>query len=185
MYGLVNQAVQDLVVEAYGVDVWNNIKTEAGVDEEKFVSNQAYDDKVTYDLVGAASKILNAPAEDILKLFGEHWVLKTATQGYGDLMDAAGDSLGEFLAYLPNFHTRVRLIFPDLHPPSFKVSDVEEDRLILHYYSERDGLQPFVVGLIEGLGKRFETPATATYIKGRAEGEDHDEFLVTWSGSPE
>ena len=126
MYGLVNKAVEGLVCENYGEETWLTIKRKAGVKEESFVSNQGYPDEVTYNLVGAACEVLNAPADAILQAFGEYWVLTTAVKGYGDLMDAAGDNLAEFLTYLPNFHSRVQLIFPNLKPPSFEVDEIED-----------------------------------------------------------
>ena len=180
MYGLVNKAIQELVSESFGTDTWSEIKVKAGVSQEAFISNQAYSDTITYDLVAAAAEVLETPADQVLRAFGEHWVLNTAARGYGDLMDAAGDNLVEFLTYLPNFHARVNLIFPELIPPSFEVEDVTDESLTLHYHSERPGLQDFVVGLVQGLGKRFNTPTTCTHLRGKAEGEDHDIFEVSW-----
>ena len=49
---------------------------------EAFVSNEAFPDSMTYDLVGAASEVLGASASAILISFGEHWVLKTAATSY-------------------------------------------------------------------------------------------------------
>ena len=47
-----------------------------------------------------------------------------------------------------------------------------------HYHSEREGLAPMVVGLLKGLGKRFETLVEVTHDKVRGEGSDHDEFVI-------
>lgn len=117
MYGMVNQAVEDMVCEVHGTEVWEQIKAKAGVDVDVFISNESYPDDYTYRLVAAASELGNTPAEDILFAFGEHWVLRTATEGYGELMKAGGNNLGEFLINLPNFHTRVAMIYPKLSPP--------------------------------------------------------------------
>jgi F420-0:gamma-glutamyl ligase-like protein len=114
MYGLVNKAVEELVVTNFGEEKWEAIKAKAGVDVEVFISNQAYPDDITYKLVGAASEVLGMAADDILVAFGEHWVLKTAAQSYGPMMKAGGKSLKEFLVNLPNFHTRVAMIYPNL-----------------------------------------------------------------------
>ena len=73
------------------------------------------------------------------------------------------------------------LIFPDLKPPLFRVSDLTERSLHLHYYSHRPGLSPFVVGLVRGLAARFATEVTIESVARREEGADHDEFLVAWS----
>lgn len=180
MYGMVNQAIEQMVTAAHGAERWAEIKRRSGVTTEVFVSNEGYDDATTYALVGAASEVLGEPVDLILRAFGEHWVLETARKGYGPLMDAAGSTLGEFLAYLPHFHDRVALVYPKLEPPRFEVNNVEERSLHLHYYSARPGLMPFVEGLVIGLGKMFGTPAMITPLRTRAEGNDHEEFLVRW-----
>ena len=58
MYGMVNKALQNMVVEAHGEQIWEQIRTRAGVDIEVFVSNQGYPDEITYQLAGAASEVL-------------------------------------------------------------------------------------------------------------------------------
>ena len=165
MYGLVNKAVEGLVCSQFGEETWEKIKSKAGVTEVAFVSNKGYPDSLTYDLVAAASEVLGMSSRDILIAFGEYWVLETARKSYGELMTAGGSSLPEFLQKLPNFHARVSLIFPKLKPPSFRVSEVTERSLRLHYSSHREGLEDFVVGLVQGLGKMFETPATCRLIE--------------------
>lgn len=183
MYGLVNKAIEDLVVTQFGEDKWEAIKAKAGVDVEVFVSNEVYPDEITYDLVGAASDILGAPARDILIAFGEFWVLETASKGYGAMMRSGGQSLKEFLINLPNFHTRVTMIYPNLRPPSFECTDIGEHSLRLHYLTHRSGLTDFVVGLVQGLGKLYKTPATATLVESKAAGADHDVFEVRWTSA--
>jgi hypothetical protein len=148
-----------------------------------FISNEGYPDDVTYRMVGAASQVLNMPAEDILEAFGIYWILYTATEGYGDLLDAGGRSLGEFLCNLPGFHARVSLIYPNLKPPTFRVSDLAPESLHLHYFSSRPGLQPMVIGLVKGLAKRFASPVQITMLRSRDSGADHEEFLVDWSAA--
>jgi Haem-NO-binding len=180
MYGLVNKAVEELVVTNFGEDHWEAIKLKAGVDVDAFISNEGYPDEMTYALVGAASEVLGLPAEQILIAFGEHWVLKTAAHSYGPMMKSGGKSLKEFLVNLPNFHTRVQMIFPELQPPRFECSEVTENSLNLHYHTHRPGLTTFVIGLVQGLGKLYGTPATAVARQTKAEGADHDIFAVQW-----
>jgi hypothetical protein len=180
MYGMVNKAIEDMVVTHHGEPCWQAIKQKAGVQTEVFIGNEGYPDAVTYALVAAASETLGLPAEKILRAFGEHWVLETAQKGYGPMMRAAGSTLGEFLAYLPHFHDRVALIYPRLEPPHFTVTDQTDHSLVLHYHSHRPGLTPFVEGLIQGLSKMFSTPSSVSLVSSRAEGADHDAFLVRW-----
>ncbi len=180
MYGMVNRAIDDLVVEHHGDVVWERIRTRAGIDVEVFISNEPYPDQMTFALVEATATELNTPAPEILEAFGRYWVLKTAQRSYGDMMAAGGRSLPEFLVALPTFHTRVSLVFPNLAPPEFECTDITENSLRLHYRSTRAGLAHFVIGLVHGLAARFHTTAVIEHLEHKANGADHDEFLVRW-----
>lgn len=180
MYGMVNIAVQELITERFGEATWQRIKSRAGCDVDVFISNEGYDDKLTYDLVAAASAELNLTPDQVLEAFGEHWILHTGRKGYGPLLAQTGKTLPEFLNNLPAFHARVLLILPNLKPPRFDVSNVTENSLHLHYHTFRPGLTAFMVGLLKGLGSMLNTPVTVAPISTRSEGFDHDTFLVTW-----
>lgn len=180
MYGMVNKAIEEFACLHHGPEVWEAIKKEAGVEVDVFMTNEGYPDEMTYSLVGAASKVLGVPAEQILIGFGEHWVLHTAQEGYGSLMQAGGDNLADFLRNLPNFHAHVAMVFPKLEPPRFHCTDITDHSLHLHYISHREGLAPFVVGLMQGLGKMFKTPVSVQLLEAKAEGAEHDIFAVTW-----
>ncbi len=178
MYGLVNQAIQGLVVENFGADTWDKIKNKAGVDEEAFLSNKIYDDRITYDLAGAAAETLGITVGEVLHAFGKYWVLKVGNEKYGTLMRSGGDSLMEFLLNLPNFHSRVMLIYSDIRPPEFKIEQLDSRKILVHYYSSREGLTDFMGGLISGLAELYQTEATITCVESRANGHDHDVFEV-------
>lgn len=178
MYGIVNKAIQGLVTENYGEDVWEQIKKEAGVDVELFLSNEAYPDQMTFSLAGAASKVLNISVNDVLIAFGKYWVLKTGMRTYGELMKAGGNNFKEFIINLPAFHSRVMLMYPNLSPPEFSVSDIKENELILHYYSHRKGLTYFVHGLIQGLGEMYNTKVNISIVGLKEEGLEHDSFKI-------
>ncbi len=180
MYGIVNKAIEDLVIENFGEQKWDAIKERSGVDVDFFISNEPYDDDITYKLAGAVSEEMNITVSAVLESFGEWWVLRTGKEKYGGLMEAGGNGLREFLVNLPVFHNRVMLIYPKLTPPEFKVSDAEERSIHVHYFSKRLGLQDFVRGLLSGLGKMYNTPATVELIQSRDDGFDHEIFKVSW-----
>lgn len=176
MYGLVNKAVRDLVCSNYGEDTWQEIVARAGLDIDSFVRMESYDDAITYKLVAAASERLQLTPAQVLHAFGVHWTKYTVVQGYGDLITAAGHTVAEFLENLDNLHTRVQLTFPELRPPSFRV-ERDDDGLLLHYMSEREGLAPMVVGLLEGLGAHFDEEVDVTQVQQR-EQHGHDVFRL-------
>jgi hypothetical protein len=181
MYGLVNKAIEELVTEKFGIETWQKIKEKAAVTEGTFISNESYPDATTYQLVGAATEVTGLSAEQILHAFGEHWVLQTAKKSYGPLLKAGGRDLPSFLKNLPNFHARIMLMYPNLKPPHFEVSDMHQDSIVLHYRSDRPGLSHFVIGLLRGLGKLFQTELTIEHTEKKADGADHDQFKISWA----
>lgn len=180
MYGMVNRAIEELIIADYGPPAWESVKASAGVDTDVFISSSGYPDEVTYSLVAAAATELNIPAPDFLRQFGIHWVTGTARVHYAELLASGGSSIGEFLFNLPHFHQRVSLLFPHLDPPEFRCEEVAERSIRLHYFSRRLGLTHFVEGLILGLGAHFQTPVTVSITAQKSSGADHDEFLVEW-----
>jgi len=179
MYGLVNQSIQGLVVDNYGQETWDLIRLKSGVREDFFESNKVYDDKVTYDLASAASEILKVSVHDVLSSFGKYWVLKIAKDKYGSLMNSGGSNFMQFLGNLPNFHSRVMLIYPEIRPPEFKVEKKSENVIVLHYYSTRLGLTGFMSGLIEGLSEFYGTPCVIKHVQSKVTEINHDVFEVT------
>ena len=180
MYGIVNKGMEEMVTNAYGKPTWDAILDKAGYSENFFISLEPYDDKVTYDLAIAASEMLNTPLPDLLFAFGEYWVLETGKKKYGSLMTAGGSDMKQFLVNLPVFHDRVSLIFPKLAPPRFTVTHIEEKSLHLHYYSHRPGLKDFVMGLISGIAKMYNTKSMTVLLNSRDVGSDHETFEISW-----
>lgn len=181
MYGLVNKSVQDLITARFGADKWQEIRKSAGVTVDSFVSMEAYPDKMTYDLVAAASRVLGASPEELLEAFGEHWVEDTGRQGYGALMNLKDTDFVSFLCDLDNMHSRVAMTFPKLRPPSFACSDIGPGTLRLHYHSTRSGLSSMILGLIRGLARSFNLEEMhIVHDVRRDDGAEHDEYLITW-----
>ena len=179
MYGMVNKAIHGMIVRDHGEAAWSAVAQRAELDAETFVSNRSYDDGVTYALVGAASSVLGLPVRDVLFAFGRFWILTTAREGYGPLLDASGASLHAFLQSLPTFHTRVSLSLPALRPPTFTLLDESATHVRLRYESERKGLVPFVEGLLDGLAEHYRERVTVLHEQ-RAEVAGHDIFLIVW-----
>lgn len=180
MYGIVNRAIQDLITENFGPNEWEAVKEKSGVDVDFFLSNEPYDDALTYKLAGAASEVLGITVGQVLNAFGEWWILKTGKEKYGGLMEAGGSNLREFLINLPMFHNRIMLMYPKLMPPEFKVSNATDNSIHVHYHSKREGLQEFVRGLLSGLAKMYSVETSIELLQTRDEGSTHEIFKVSW-----
>jgi hypothetical protein len=176
MYGLVNASLMQFVIQHHGQPVWERVARAAHFDDLQFNKMQSYPDALTYDLVGCSCKELDLAPDDFLRALGRYWVSYTQDQGYGHLFEVGGPSLREFLFSLDELHVRVGRSFLHLKPPSFRFEPIAANTLRMHYLSERKGLCPFVIGLLEGLSQRFETDLGVEEVACARRGADHCEF---------
>ena len=178
MYELINQDLHDLAIQIGGERLWREIKSRADVGLEAFVGMDTYPDDVTYRLVDATSAAMGISPAEVLHAFGKHWILYTARRGFGAIFDTMGRSLSAFLVNLDTMHARLSLSMPEMRPPSFVCEQLDDDRIRLEYWSDRPGLAPMVVGLLDGLGEMYGVKVTVEQTVDRAQGADHDEFLI-------
>lgn len=179
MYGIVNKAIEELVVSLGGEEKWREVCREAGVDIFTFIAQERYPDEVTYKLVAAASKIFGICPHTVLLKFGTHWSKYTGKEGYGYLFKMLGEDLMTFLQNLPMLHDHIALIFPDLIMPQFQTSRMSSSEIKVIYRSQRPGLAPMVHGLLEGMADVYETKASVQHTRAKDPSFDADEFLVT------
>lgn len=188
MYGMINRGLQEMVLARHGPEVWKAICEKAGAKDATFVRMDTYPDSVTYGMVGAAAEILQVPAGDLLRLFGQFWIEYASGAGYGAMLDETGDNLFDMLENLDDLHFRLGHVFQlygnqnkgfdKMVPPQFSVSERSTNRVIVHYRSKRDGLGPMVVGLIEGLATRCNQTARVIQTTHKGVNSDHDSFEV-------
>jgi hypothetical protein len=180
MYGLVNKAIRDLVVNNYGAEPWKRICEKVGFFEEDFLGMSPYPDKLTYDLVFATAEELNTEPGKVLELFGEHWILYTAEGGYSDIIRMTGETMPEFLSNLDFLHDRIKNVMPELNPPLFTTRNETEQSIEIEYRTKRAGLTPMVIGILRGTGKRFGLDVAVEHIEQKSENGDCDVFRVSW-----
>lgn len=178
MYGMVNQGIRAYIVENAGEDVWQDIVAEAGLDTSEFETMLAYDDSITYKLVGATSQVLGIAANRVLEAFGEYWIDFSASTAIGKLIAFNGETFVEQLDGLNEMHAKIKVSMPHLNPPSFEVEEQLDGAFRIHYRSDRDGLQPMVIGLLKGLAQASGETVTIELHESRMDGADHDVFLV-------
>jgi hypothetical protein len=178
MYGLVNRGIQQLVTATKGEAAWIRVCARARVDGEGFIAMQAYPDDLTYALVGAVSEELGLSPSQTLEAFGEYWILYTAEEGYGAVLDSAAGSLRDFLARLNDMHGRIEAVFHHMNLPWFEIEDVGPGEYLLHYESAREGLAPMVLGLVRGLARRFGQAIDIRHEVPRGPAAPRDVFRV-------
>lgn len=197
MYGLVNLAIEEAILERYGQKFWDYIKQccrdSIGDTDGTFISRLFYDDEVTYRLIDTAERILRSEKYGhVSQLFGEKFYELVQDSGYEGILKLLGGSLKEFLDNLDSFHKHLGTTYSRMKPPSFRCSYVYEDgckiadKLILHYYSERIGLEGFVMGMVKASARELhgiKVDVSIYKLKLVDQGIDHTEFKITLLGS--
>lgn len=197
MYGLVNLAIEEAILERYGQKFWDYIKQccreSIGDTDGTFISRLFYDDEVTYRLIDTAERVLRSEKYGhVSQLFGEKFYELVQDAGYKGILQLLGGSLKDFLDNLDSFHTHLNTTYSRLKPPSFRCSSMYDertgeklpDRLILHYYSERIGLEGLVMGMVKAAARELhglKTDVSIYKLKLVDQGIDHTEFMINIS----
>lgn len=130
MKDVMSKNMQRLVETKSGDKAWEDVKKLAGCKEPYFSSVDDYPDQMTVDLTYAASKVSGLSLEDVLI------------------------ELGGFPSNMGAVHERVAKPMSNAVPPHFEHEEVQENRLLIHYYSER-GFCRVLCGLMPGVGMCF------------------------------
>ena len=176
MYGMIHRGIREMVVELKGAEAWSEIEQSCAIGPVELISAVVYDDAMTLAIVGAASQVLEMDVPTCLKNFGRYWIRFAERGSYGALMNFTGQNLTTFIANLDRMHASVALALPQANTPSFSVVGSDGPEIRVRYWSSREGLEPFVVGLLEGLLDRFGEIGTVTQCDAKSNGTD---FVIT------
>lgn len=178
MYGLIHRAIRGCVRQEHGDNAWKEVAKKSGAIDAHFVNLQSFPDEIAYGMIATACDVTQTSADELLHTLGRFWVLTTARQEYGPIMDFGGRDLLTFLRNLDAMHEQVAISFSNLQQPSFSLTMEEDGSALLHYKSHRDGLSAFVVGLLSGLSEHFAQPIDVEQVKSKSNGDSHDVFRI-------
>ncbi|MEO0991503.1 MAG: heme NO-binding domain-containing protein [Pseudomonadota bacterium] len=178
MYGLVNHGIQTFVTDNHGPVVWRSICAAARTSTNDYEPMLVYEDDETYRLVAVISERLGLDTAKVLEVFGDFWVDYSQHTSVGKLIAFGGRTLPERLEGLDDLHEHVARSMPHLKPPSFEFETGADNVHILHYFSEREGLQPMVIGLLHGIARDTGESIRVRHIAKKEEGADHDSFEI-------
>lgn len=96
-------------------------------------------------------KYLDIEINELMEQAGRSLLDHYLESGYESIMKSIGPDLPTFLSGLDHLHEHFNYRFPGMRPPSFRVSYENNDKnaFLVHYYSERFGLDHYVVGLLK------------------------------------
>lgn len=181
MLGWINDCIEKLVINKFGVEAWHIVKQKAGcnVADGEFFKLEAYTDKSSLDLVMAASEVAGLTRDQVLEAFGEFFVHYIRDESYDNLLCCQGSTLKDWMSNINAIHQHLQTTFPKkMIMPQFWVEDSEQEdgSLMLHYHSRRGNyLAPLAKGLVSEIASyQFGFPIDMT--RTQTQGENGAKF---------
>lgn len=154
MKGIINKGIQEMVEKKFGAEAWQKVKSLAGCEEPFFAISNDYPDKMTVDLVKAASEVSGLSMGTVMIEYGKFMVPNTLKEQYQTYYKLAGSSPLEFLLNMDRVHEHVTKSIVSAVPPKFEYEELPDGRLLMKYQSKRK-LCAVLHGLILGVGILF------------------------------
>ncbi|MGI3184216.1 heme NO-binding domain-containing protein [Nioella aestuarii] len=174
MHGLVNRALQGFLTDTYGDEIWGEVLSQAGLPEGGFESMLHYEDRITSDVILAASAVLHKDRCTLLEDLGTYLLSHPNQEGLRRLMRFGGDTFFDFLQSLDDLSGRARLALPDLDMPELTIQHDSNIRFVLSVRWCLPGAGSVFLGALRAMADDYGALA---FFEAE-EGESGDERVV-------
>ncbi len=159
MKGAIANCMAKLVIDKRGIDIWEKVLENAGLDKNtKFLVIQDIDDNTVMKVINSVCTVLNKSFQKTANAFGIYWMNYYAPKLYPIYFENP-KTAKEFLLRMNEVHNQITKNIKNASPPSFEYEQPDEKTLIITYKSKRD-LMIFFIALIQGVGKYFNENLT-------------------------
>jgi hypothetical protein len=176
--GLIISELVDFIERHCALNVAEQIVYEADLESGGAVTSVGnYPHSEVMKLVGSAAKILDQPAEDIMRQFGRELFAKLQ-QSHSQFFDVGVEDAFSFLSRVQShIHTEVRKLYPGSNPPN--VSCVAEDDMLKVIYESHRPFAMVAFGLLEGCCVYFDDTVSVQMVTDPKQAETKAVFTVT------
>lgn len=155
MYGMIHRGVRQMVITDFGEATWDGLSDSISILPEHLISARVYSDDITLRILQKAATVYDISFDDLLRKFGFSWVGFVQRGAYSSILNFIGNDMASFISNLNRMHSAVIAMMPEASLPTFRLVSDQPSEMVVEYTSERAGLEPFVIGLFEGLLNRF------------------------------
>lgn len=180
MYGMVMKAIEQYVRSEHGASGWAQVASANGLQYTTLIATDGYSDAQTIGLVQSAATLGALSFDNMLRRLGDYWIDYALASPMRELMARNGRDIGDFLAGLNTLHARAQLMLNGMEAPHFETHDLTADSVRLIYCSSRSGLEPFVEGLLQGLGRMFNVQLRVRLLP-PSRPEVRAEYVLKWT----
>lgn len=172
MQGTVFTFFSDLVIDTYGMKMWDDILSEVGPESQGiYTSALQYDDGELMNLVSALSAKTGCAVNELIKVFGVYLFPRLAEQSPVKISkDMSMKALLKMVGSV--IHSEVKRLYPTAYLPSIRYEDIDVSEGNLHYQSTRQ-LCMLCEGLIAGASQYLGLEVSVHQTQCMHEGDDH------------
>jgi hypothetical protein len=175
--GVLFNVVEDVVVDAFGADTWDDLLDAAGLDGA-YTSLGNYDDDDLAAIVSAAGDALSLTRAEVLRFVGREAFARLAAR-YPDYPNDLGSSRALLHRLDDVIHPQVLNLYPGAHPPAFEAIDRDGDEMLLVYRSSRQ-LCHLAEGLVFGAAAAYGEVVDVSQAQCVLDGADECHLVVRY-----
>lgn len=177
MKGIVFNLLEAVVVDAHGIDAWEDVLDTTGLDGSYTGVGQYPDDHLGA-LLDATAHRLGMARPELERWFGVEAFPRLAAAHPSFVADC--DGTRRFLLQLDDVvHAEVQKLMPDAYLPGFACERVDDGSIVLVYTSRRR-LCRFAEGLIVGVARHFGDDVSVRQSTCTHEGAPECRFAVAF-----
>lgn len=152
---MIHKAARDMVIARLGEEEWRALADECALTSHHLITTAYFDDAVILRLIAVVAQRMEIAQDAALEAFGVHWIRYAASSDYARVMAMAGGDIETFIDNLDRMHASIKSTMPLARMPSFRLIAADAEGLDVLYQSEREGLAPFVLGILNALAARY------------------------------
>ncbi|OJV66356.1 MAG: hypothetical protein BGO41_02665 [Clostridiales bacterium 38-18] len=168
MKGTVVNIWLNTIFTIYGEKTKNDILTKEGWNPHKLITPlEEVEDTKIMSLMAAFARHEGLSTEELWKKLGQNNIASFYKwfPSFFDKSSAMG-----FLGMMDKIHTQLTKMIPGAKPPRLIPDELDPKNMVITYKSKR-GLQAYLMGLIEGVGKHFNEKIDAKIIDQKIESD--------------
>ncbi|XP_045029209.1 soluble guanylate cyclase 89Db isoform X3 [Daphnia magna] len=141
----------------YGNDVWLSLLEKAGYQNTTFCTHSIYPEELVMKLAGAAVTLITdaSTAEECLTYFGRCFIRAAGAFKYETLIKSCGRFFCHFLSGIDSVHLHMKYRYPKMEHPFIYVLEEDDNGVVIHYRTFRNGFYPFLYGLLDQVATDF------------------------------
>ena len=160
------RAMESFVTDTYGRAAWRDVVRVARIDFESFELLFDYPDAVTEPVLDAAARRLQRSRPDLMEDLGTYLVSHPHMVGIRRLLRFGGGDFETFLESLRELPDRARLVLPDLHLPSLRLTEDGGGRYALDCTDASKDLCGVLLGGIRAMADDYGALVTTELAPG-------------------